>query len=91
MKSLHIREICNFSLLKCIKKKSHTASPIMPSLFGICRNFHNTRHFQVLYNKSIRRINYGLEITLDSRIIVCPPPPPKSVAKSAVFSTKHKY
>ena len=43
------------------KKINHTVPPIMPSLFEICRNSHNTRHFQVLSNKSRRTVNYGLE------------------------------
>ena len=32
----------------------------MPPLFEICRNFHSTKHFQVLSNKSRRTVNYGL-------------------------------
>ena len=43
------------------KKINHTAPAIMPSLFEIRRNSHNTRHFQVLSNKSRRTVNYGLE------------------------------
>ena len=43
------------------KKINHTAPPIMPSLFEIRRNSHNTRHIQALSNKSRRTVNYGLE------------------------------
>ena len=43
------------------EKINHTAPPIMPSLFEIRRNSLNTRHFQILSNKSRRTVNYGLE------------------------------
>ena len=39
----------------------YSAPPIMPSLFEIRRNSHSIRHFQVLFNKSRRTVNYGLE------------------------------
>ena len=43
------------------KITNHIAPPIMPSLFEIHENIHNTRHFQVLSNKNKRTVNYGLE------------------------------
>ena len=53
----------NFQVLmtEIYKKINYTAPRIMPSLFGIHRNCHNTRHFQVLSNKNRRTVNYGLE------------------------------
>ena len=48
-------------LMTEIYLKNHTAPPIMPSLFEICRNSYSTRYFQVLSNKSRRAVNYGLE------------------------------
>ena len=38
---------------------NHIAPSIMPSLFEIRENTHNTRYFQVLSNGSRRTINYG--------------------------------
>ena len=38
---------------------NHIAPSIMPSLFEIRENTHNTRYFQVLSNGSRRTVNYG--------------------------------
>ena len=43
------------------KTINHIAPPIMLSLFEVRENTHNTRRFQVLYNESTRKVNYGLE------------------------------
>ena len=58
----HTKNICRKALI--YKKINHTAPPIMQSLFEIHTNCHNTRHFQVLSNKSRRTVNYGLQTLL---------------------------
>ena len=40
---------------------NHIAPPMMSSLFEICKNIHNMRHFQVFSNENRRTVNYCLE------------------------------
>ena len=40
---------------------NHIAPPIMSTVVKLGENTHNTKYFQVLYNKSRRTVNYGLE------------------------------
>ena len=40
---------------------NHIAPPIMSTVVKLGENTHNAKYFQVLYNKSRRTVNYGLE------------------------------
>ena len=75
------------------KKINHTAPPIMPALFQIRRNSNNnTRHFQVLSNKSRGTVNYGLEtICYRTLFLLTNLPPEYKFANSLnIFKRKMK-
>ena len=68
-----------------------TVPPIMPSLFEIRRNSHNTRHFQVLSNKSRRTVSYGLEtICYRTPFFLANLPPECKFATLNIFNRKIK-
>ena len=89
MKSLHSREIL---MTKMYKKINHTPPPIMSSLFEIRRNSHNTRHLQVLCNKSRRTVNYYLETICyrTSFLLANLPPEYKFASYLNIFKRKIK-
>ena len=60
----------------------------MPSLFEIRRNCHNTRHFQVLSNKSRRTVNYGLKTICYRTLFLLANLPPEYKFESSLNISK---